>query len=149
MAEYEHRSVNGLDYAVPKDPKPRKKAPPFVVVMNENCTSCAGSPACQQECPVDCIHMVYDEGRPARVYVDNDVCIGCMNCLSETYRPKHMLKGDQKANMEGLNKMDLMAKNGVCPWDAIEIHAYAEGVKRSNIFYPQPRQLAGEEAAVG
>ena len=87
MADYKYKEIDGLTYSVPKDPKPRKKAPPLLIVMNTSCTCCSGSPVCVLQCPVDCIHPVHDEnGRPMRVYVDNDVCIGCMNCLSYDHR---------------------------------------------------------------
>ena len=142
--DYDYKKVGGLTYSVPIDPKPRKKAPPLVVVMNESCTSCSGSPACQQECPVDCIHMIYDEDRPVRVYVDNEVCIGCMNCLSRDVRPKDVNKGDVDANIARINATDLFQKAGICPWDAIEIHKFDEGEARSHNFYEQPRQVEGD-----
>ncbi len=138
MADYEYKKIGGLTYSVPIDPKPRKKAPPLVVVMNESCTSCSGSPACMQECPVDCIHLVYDEDRPVRVYVDNEVCIGCMNCLSRDVRPKDVNKGDVDENIRRINSTDLFQKAGICPWDAIEIQKFDEGVERSGEFYAQP-----------
>ena len=145
MAQYEFKEIDGLTYSVPIDSKPRKKKPPFVVVMNENCTCCSGSPACMAECPVDCIHMVYDRNRPVRVYVDTEVCIGCMNCLSRSIRPGAMLKGNPGENAERLNKTDLFQKEGVCPWDAIELHEFEEGVERSKKYYPQPRAGAESE----
>lgn len=147
MAEYEYKDVDGLVYSVPIDPKPRKKKPPLAVVMNTNCTSCAGSPVCMTECPVDCIHIIYDpDRRPQRVYVDNDICIGCMNCFSYELRPKDVIKGDQRENSHRLNHLDLMTKKGVCPWDAIEILPFEDAVERSRLFYAQPR-AAGEPAA--
>ena len=94
MADYEKSTIDGFDYDTPVSVKPRKKQPPFIVVMNENCTSCSGSPACLPECPVACIHRMYEDGRPVRVYVDNDICIGCMNCFSDHYRPKSIMKGE-------------------------------------------------------
>jgi ferredoxin len=141
MADYEYKTIDGETYAVPKDVRPRKKTPPLVVVMNDNCTSCSGSPMCQTECPVDCIHLVLQEERPVRVWVDNDTCIGCMNCVSYEFRPKHVNLGDVEKNCEALNHKDLAEKDGVCPWDAIEILPFEKGVERSKIFYPQPARL--------
>ena len=147
MADYEFVKIDGLEYSVPVGQKPRKKAPPYIVVMNDNCTSCAGSPMCMTECPVDCIHIMYEEDhRPQRVYVDNDVCIGCMNCFSYEVRPKVINKGDARENMEKYNLMDLMSKQGVCPWDAIELHFYKEGVERSELFYEQPKKVLEESS---
>lgn len=154
MAEYHKKSISGLVYHVPETiKKPRKKAPPFVVVMNQNCTQCSGASMCVTECPVDCIHPVNDEnGRPVRVYVDNDVCIGCMNCFSYEVRTKHIMAGDKQANMDHFNSTDLFTKKGVCPWDAIEIHEFQEGVERSKLFYTQPQhensENTGKEVAL-
>lgn len=141
MAEYEYKQILDLTYSVPLGQKPRKKAPPLVVVMNENCNCCAGSPVCQSECPVDCIHPIYDEGRPMRVYCDTSICIGCMNCFSYDVRPKNIIKGDKQANCDNYNDMDLAQKNGVCPWDAIEILPFDVGVERSDEFYYQPSDV--------
>lgn len=145
MAEYFYEEIGEWTYSVPIGQKPRKKKPPVVIVMNSNCTCCAGSPVCQTECPVDCIHIVYQEGRPARVYVDNQICIGCMNCFSYEYRPKDVIKGDVKGNSERLNQLDLAAKKGVCPWDAIEVRPFEEGEASSHQFYDQPKEVLPPE----
>jgi ferredoxin len=109
--------------------------------MNDNCSACAGSPMCMTECPVDCIHIMYDETfRPLRGYVDYDTCIGCLNCFSFEIRPKNVNKGDPRENMAIFNDMDLMSKSGVCPWDAIEIHPFEEGRDRSETFHEQPKK---------
>jgi ferredoxin len=136
--------MGDLTYSVPASiEKVRAKRPPLVVVMNDSCTSCSGSPACVPQCPVDCIHLIHRDGRPVRVYVDNDVCIGCLNCFSDTYRPRHVARGDIVAETARLNGMDISRKNGVCPWDAIEVHPFDAGEKRSAEFYEQPRRLVG------
>ena len=68
--------------------KPRKGTA-LLAVMDENCSSCAGSPICEAHCPVDdCINLVYEELpqgglKPYRVFVDNDKCIGCQMCYSD------------------------------------------------------------------
>ncbi|MDP7035284.1 MAG: hypothetical protein QF752_12390 [Planctomycetota bacterium] len=144
MSTYTKTPMEGLDYDTPVSVKPRKKQPPFVVVMNENCTSCAGTPTCLPLCPVSCIHQIYDEGRPVRVYVDNEICIGCMNCFSDHYRPKNINKGDKSENCEKLNRLDERTKQAVCPWDAIEVQPFDSGVERSSLFYSQPRSVAEE-----
>lgn len=146
MADYDHKDVGEFTYAVPVEiKKKRAKKPPLIVVMNDSCTCCSGSPACMPECPVDCIHLMYRDGRPNRVYVDNEVCIGCLNCFSDTFRPKHVIKGDVRANTDELNDMDLSQKDGVCPWNAIEVHPFDPGAERSREFYDQPRGLVESE----
>ena len=147
MAEYEQKRLGGLTYSVPKDPRPRKRKPPLIVVMNESCNCCAGSPVCQSECPVDCIHIINEDGRPHRVYVDNNVCIGCLNCFSYEVRPKNINKGDVDENIKVYNNMDLSQKVGVCPWDAIEIHKFEDGERRSAEFYEQPTSAEPEVSA--
>jgi len=113
--------------------------------MNDSCTCCSGSPACMPECPVDCIHIMYKDGRPNRVYVENDVCIGCLNCFSNTVRPKHVNKGDVEENIAAYNAMSLSKKDGVCPWDAIIVRKFEEGDAESEEFYVQPRRLVESE----
>lgn len=77
--------------------KPRKGTP-LLAVMDENCTSCAGSPLCEVHCPVDeCINLLYEETphgglKPYRVWVDNDKCIGCQMCYSEDLTKIHQHK---------------------------------------------------------
>ena len=40
----------------------KRKGTALLAVMNENCSSCAGSPICEAHCPVDdCINLVYEE----------------------------------------------------------------------------------------
>jgi ferredoxin len=67
----------------------KRKGTALLAVMDENCSSCAGSPLCEAHCPVDnCINLLYEELpggglKPYRVYVDNDKCIGCQMCYSD------------------------------------------------------------------
>ena len=67
----------------------KRKGTALLAVMDENCSSCAGSPICEAHCPVDdCINLVYEELpggglKPYRVFVDNDKCIGCQMCYSD------------------------------------------------------------------
>ena len=67
----------------------KRKGTALLAVMNENCSSCAGSPICEAHCPVDdCINLLYEELpqgglKPYRVFVDNDKCIGCQMCYSD------------------------------------------------------------------
>ncbi len=67
----------------------KRKGTALLAVMDENCSSCAGSPLCEAHCPVDgCINLLYEEMpagglKPYRVYVDNDKCIGCQMCYSD------------------------------------------------------------------
>ncbi len=67
----------------------KRKGTALLAVMDENCSSCAGSPLCEAHCPVDgCINLLYEEVpggglKPYRVWVDNDKCIGCQMCYSD------------------------------------------------------------------
>jgi len=86
----------------------RKRKPHIVAVILENCTGCAGSPACVDYCPVeDCMYWVVDSDHPpfGRIEVDPILCIGCKLCTS---------KGPDGAFLEG------------CPWDAIDMVPLAE-----------------------
>ena len=58
---------------------PRKKKPKLLAVTQDNCTGCAGSPACVPYCPVaECMYWVPDEEHPpfGRIEVDPFLCIG-------------------------------------------------------------------------
>lgn len=76
----------------------KRKGTPLVAVMDENCSSCAGSPVCELHCPVeDCINLLYEETphgglKPYRVWVDNDKCIGCQMCFSDDLTKVHRHK---------------------------------------------------------
>lgn len=67
----------------------KRKGTALLAVMDENSSSCAGSPLCEAHCPVDgCINLLYEELpqgglKPYRVFVDNDKCIGCQMCYSD------------------------------------------------------------------
>lgn len=81
----------------------RKRKPKIVAVINENCTSCAGSPVCQEYCPVEqCMLLISDPEVPAikRIWVDPLKCIGCKKCTS---------KGPDGTFLDG------------CPWNAIDM----------------------------
>jgi ferredoxin len=87
---------------------PRKRKPHILAVILDNCTGCAGSPACVDYCPVaECMYWVKDEDHPpfGRIVVDPLLCIGCKLCTS---------KGPDGAFLEG------------CPWDAIAMVPLAE-----------------------
>ena len=86
----------------------RKRKPHIIAFIEENCTGCAGSPACVEYCPVeDCMYWVPDADHPpfGRIEVDPLLCIGCKLCTS---------KGPDGMFLEG------------CPWDAIELVPLAE-----------------------
>jgi ferredoxin len=81
----------------------RKRKPKQLAVITENCTGCAGSPACVPYCPVEaCMFWIPDEDHPpfGRIEVDKALCIGCAKCTS---------KGPDGTFLDG------------CPWDAIEM----------------------------
>lgn len=71
------------------DATKKRKGTALLAVMDENCSSCAGSPLCESHCPVEgCINLLYEEMpqgglKPYRVFVDNDKCIGCQMCYSD------------------------------------------------------------------
>ena len=76
----------------------KRKGTALLAVMDENCSSCAGSPLCEVHCPVDdCINLLYEELpqgglKPYRVWVDNDKCIGCQLCYSDDLTKIHQHK---------------------------------------------------------
>jgi len=88
----------------PKIQTERKRKPKWLAVINECCTGCAGSPVCQDLCPVeDCMVLVRDEKTAPdfeRITVDPLLCIGCRKCIS---------KGPDGTYLEG------------CPWGAIDM----------------------------
>ena len=89
--------------AKPKIQARRKRKPREIAVINECCTGCAGSPVCQDLCPVeDCMYLVFDEQAPpcGRIEVNELTCIGCRKCIT---------KGPEGMLLEG------------CPWDAIDM----------------------------
>jgi ferredoxin len=83
---------------MPDEPTKKRKGTALLAVMDENCSSCAGSPICEAHCPVDeCINLLYEELpqgglKPYRVFVDNDKCIGCQMCYSEDLTKIHQHK---------------------------------------------------------
>jgi len=92
------------------DQASKRKGTPLLAVMDENCTSCAGSPLCEAHCPVDeCINLLYEEVpggglKPYRVWVDNDKCIGCQMCYSDDLTKIHRHKETGKIYYEFANR---------------------------------------------
>ena len=85
----------------------RKRKPKILAVINENCTSCAGSPVCVEYCPVaDCMLLIQDPDNPLLqvIWVEPLLCIGCKKCTS---------KGPEGTFLDG------------CPWDAIDMEELA------------------------
>src|SRR3989304_7733271 len=76
----------------------KRKGTALLAVIDENCSSCAGSPLCEVHCPVDeCINLLYEELpegglKPYRVWVDNDKGIGCQMCYSDDLTRIHRHK---------------------------------------------------------
>jgi ferredoxin len=149
----------------------KRKGTALVAVMDENCTSCAGSPLCESHCPVDeCINLLYEELpggglKPYRVWVDNDKCIGCQMCYSDDLTKIHRHKesgellyeyggrffdaakkpipADQvpkriQLQLVGTESEDRLDKK-ICPWDAIKMYEYDEGIEVSKYFYQQEK----------
>ena len=145
----------------------KRKGTALLAVMDENCSSCAGSPICEAHCPVDdCINLLYEELpggglKPYRVFVDNDKCIGCQMCYSEDLTKIHEHKetgeiffeyanrfydSDRKPvapdkipkrfqlQLIGTESEDRLDKK-ICPWDAIKMYEFEDGVTRSEFFY--------------
>ena len=145
----------------------KRKGTALLAVMDENCSSCAGSPICEAHCPVDdCINLLYEELpggglKPYRVFVDNDKCIGCQMCYSEDLTKIHEHKETGEIFFEYANRFydsdrqpvapdkipkrfqlqligteseDRLDKK-ICPWDAIKMYEFEDGVTRSEYFY--------------
>ncbi|MCZ2077413.1 MAG: 4Fe-4S dicluster domain-containing protein [Bryobacterales bacterium] len=105
----------------------RKRKPKQIAIINENCTGCAGSPACVAYCPVEaCMFWVPDEEYSpfGRIEVDKSTCIGCAKCTS---------KGPDGTFLDG------------CPWDAIEMVAIGEWEQSHGVVLPaEPDRPATE-----
>ena len=145
----------------------KRKGTALLAVMDENCSSCAGSPICEAHCPVDdCINLLYEEMpggglKPYRVFVDNDKCIGCQMCYSEDLTKIHEHKETGEIFFEYANRFydsnrkpvapdkipkrfqlqligteseDRLDKK-ICPWDAIKMYEFEDGLTRSEYFY--------------
>lgn len=145
----------------------KRKGTALLAVMNENCSSCAGSPLCEVHCPVeDCINLLYEELpqgglKPYRVWVDNDKCIGCQMCYSDDLTKIHQHKETGEIYYEyagryydsakkplepdavpkkfqlqliGTESEDRLDKK-ICPWDAIKMYEYEEGLEVAQYFY--------------
>jgi radical SAM protein with 4Fe4S-binding SPASM domain len=55
-----------LELTTQPDEKKKRKGTALPAVMDENCSSCAGSPLCELHCPVEnCINLLY-ERNPGR-----------------------------------------------------------------------------------
>ena len=145
----------------------KRKGTALLAVIDENCSSCAGSPLCEVHCPVDeCINLLYEELpegglKPYRVWVDNDTCIGCQMCYSDDLTKIHrhketgeiyyeyanrfydsskkVLAPDQvpkkfQLQLIGTESEDRLDKK-ICPWDAIKMYEFEEGLEVSQYFY--------------
>jgi ferredoxin len=145
----------------------KRKGTALLAVMDESCTSCAGSPLCEAHCPVEnCINLLYEEVpldgfKPYRVWVDNDKCIGCQMCYSDDLTKVHQHKETGEIYYEygsrfydsSRNLMDKSAlpkkfqlqligtesddrlDKKICPWDAIKMYEFDEGLEVSQSFY--------------
>jgi len=149
----------------------KRKGTALLTVMDENCSSCAGSPLCEVHCPVDdCINLLYEalpQGglKPYRVWVDNDKCIGCQMCYSDDLTKVHQHKESGEIYYEyggrfydsskkpldkdampkkfqlqliGTESEDRLDKK-ICPWDAIKMVEFDEGVEASKYFYDREK----------
>lgn len=145
----------------------KRKGTALLAVMDENCSSCAGSPLCELHCPVEgCINLLYEELpqgglKPYRVWVDNDKCIGCQMCYSDDLTKIHQHKETGELYYEYGNRFYDAAKKPlapeampkkfqlqligtesedrldkkICPWDAIKMYEFDEGLDVSKYFY--------------
>ena len=149
----------------------KRKGTALLAVMDENCSSCAGSPLCELHCPVEnCINLLYEETpqgglKPYRVWVDNDKCIGCQMCYSDDLTKVHQhketgelfyeyagrfydrsrkpLETDKmpkkfQLQLVGTESEDRLDKK-ICPWDAIKMYEFEEGLEVSRYFYDQEK----------
>jgi Pyruvate/2-oxoacid:ferredoxin oxidoreductase delta subunit len=106
------------------------KPPKRLAVVDQNsCSGCAGSPACVTYCEtvtvkekvVDAIRTVAWPGSPFELaVVEYDKCIGCAICVA------------------------------VCPWDAITMYTYEEGLKVAPevtlVYHEEPGEVANAAA---
>lgn len=154
----------------------KRKGTALLAVMDESCSSCAGSPLCELHCPVDdCINLLYEELpegglKPYRVWVDNEKCIGCQMCYSDDLTKIHRHKETGEIYYEYANRFydssrkplepermpkkfqlqligteseDRLDKK-ICPWDAIKMYEYEEGLEVSKYFYdPSKLKMVG------
>jgi ferredoxin len=160
------------DLTAQPEEKKKRKGTALLAVMDENCSSCAGSPLCELHCPVEnCINLLYEETpggglKPYRVWVDNDKCIGCQMCFSDdltkihrhketgeifreyagryydsSKRPVEKEEVPKKFQLEliGTESEDRLDKK-ICPWDAIKMYEFDEGVEVSKYFY-EPKEI--------
>jgi len=149
----------------------KRKGTALLAVMDENCSSCAGSPLCDLHCPVEnCINLLYEEVpggglKPYRVWVDNDTCIGCQMCYSDDLTKVHQHKETGEVYYEyagrfydssrkplepdkmpkkfqlqliGTESEDRLDKK-ICPWDAIKMYEFDEGLEVAQYFYDAER----------
>lgn len=99
----------------------KRKGTALLAVMDENCSSCAGSPLCELHCPVEgCINLLYEELpqgglKPYRVWVDNDKCIGCQMCYSDDLTKIHQHKETGEFYYEYANRFYDAAKKPLAP----------------------------------
>lgn len=99
----------------------KRKGTALLAVMDENCSSCAGSPLCEAHCPVDdCIILLYEELpggglKPYRVFVDNDKCIGCQMCYSDDLTKIHQHKETGEVFFEYANRFYDGNKKPIAP----------------------------------
>jgi ferredoxin len=94
----------------------RKKKPKELAVITDCCTGCAGSPVCQELCPVsDCMILMHDEAHApfGYIWVDPLQCIGCNRCTTQ---------GPQGTLLIG------------CPWDAIVMQPTEEFEKEHGVL---------------
>lgn len=109
---------------MPDESTKKRKGTALLAVMDENCSSCAGSPICEAHCPVDdCINLLYEELpqgglKPYRVFVDNDKCIGCQMCYSEDLTKIHQHKETGETFYEYAGRFYDSEKNPLKP-DAV------------------------------
>jgi ferredoxin len=102
----------------------KRKGTALLAVMDENCSSCAGSPLCEAHCPVEnCINLLYEELpqgglKPYRVFVDNDKCIGCQMCYSEDLTKIHEHKETGEMYYEYANRFYDRNRKPIAP-DAV------------------------------
>jgi ferredoxin len=103
--------------------------------------------------------------KPYRVFVDNDKCIGCQMCYSDdlTKIQQHKETGEifyEYANrfydanrklleadavpkrfqlqLIGTESEDRLDKK-ICPWDAIKMYEFDDGLAKSEYFYDQSK----------
>ena len=113
----------------------KRKGTALLAVMNESCSSCAGSPICEAHCPVDdCINLLYEE-LPGGIFYEY------ANRFYDANRkpvPPDAVPKRFQLQLIGTESEDRLDKK-ICPWDAIKMYEFDDGLVMSEYFYDKTK----------